>query len=268
MWYFLKKLGTRPGTWMFLALLAIGMGMLVPIAAPGLVITALVMLAFTAITLPFYIRGFFRKDTDNDTPYGNNVSSYGAKNDGLVSYFFKKHPAQAIALTVGLAFFVTTMVLVIGGLTGVFPFMLPLLAAVAAPFTAAAMAGGFSLAVPVLVGFTLILASLNLTNVVKSVLAWLDSFRYDGPASDILEAKVGESWITTSRNVNGKVYGALNDPNASYVSQFARGVVATIMPHNSKPMFTSPDAMRIDGKDPTMPPEKGGDSDTEVLLKH
>jgi hypothetical protein len=251
MWYFLKKLGTRPGTGMFLALAAIGIGMLVPAAAPGLVIAAAVMLGWAALTLPFYIWGFFKNGST-----GNNVGGYAVKDPNPISYFFKNHPAQAIALTLGLAVFVATMVLVIGGLTGAFPFMLPLLAAVAAPFTAAAMAGGLSLAVPVLVGFTLILASLNLTNVLKSVLAWFDSFRYDGPAGDSRQDDVADDWIALSRAVKGRLYQALNDKDVSYFSRVARGVVATIMPLPSKPIFTSPDAMRIDGKDPTEVPEK------------
>ena len=261
MWYFLQKIGKRPGTWVFLALAAIVLGMLVPLAAPGLVITAAVMIGLAAATLPFYIKGFFTRGDNNNASAidaaGENVGGYGIKKPVTladpISYFFKNHPVQAAILVIGMLGFITTLVLTIGFFTGGagFVFMAPLFAALSAPFAAAATAGGISLAIPVLAGFTLVLASLNLTNVLKSLVAWVDSFKYDRAASDSLEFGVGENWIKSSRTPQASVAEEVNGDDVTlfkYFGSLLYGMKATIVPDEDKPILTSPDAMRIDGK--------------------
>jgi hypothetical protein len=166
---FLKRLLKHPGFWMFLILAAVGIGMLAPLAAPALMIAAMVML------VPAFIATVVMYTKDMRAP--DRRDAFLTKHH--IGNFTKKHRGQLAIVLLGLGLFITTLVCVIGFLTGGAAFMAPLFAALSGPFTAAAAAGGISLAIPVLAGFTLILASLNLTNIVKNIAAWLDSFKYD-----------------------------------------------------------------------------------------
>lgn len=177
---FAKRLFKHPGLWMFLILAAVGIGMLAPLAAPALMIAAMVML------VPAFITTIYMYLKDMKGPLRRQA--FMTKHN--FADFLKNHKGQLAIVLLGIGLFITTLVCVIGFLTGGvgFAFMAPLFAAFSAPFAAAAAAGGISLAVPVLARFTLILASLNLTNIVKNIAAWFDSFTKDALLAEAKKA--------------------------------------------------------------------------------
>ncbi len=196
------KFFTHPGTWTFLALLAVGMGIAFPIAAPALIVVALIFtVAATVSLIPYAIRYVqkLRKEA-KAAGYLEDTSIFKIAFDKFKQWA-KDHPMQAFLVGLGLALFVTALVLTIGFFTGggalvvvaggavvatgggMFAFMAPVFAAIAAPFAAAAAAAGVAIADAAFVAAAIAvftLAALNVTNTAKRIFAWLDGFRLKG----------------------------------------------------------------------------------------
>lgn len=241
MWFFrfLRKFGTHPGFWTLLALAAIGIGMLVPIAAPALVVAAMAMLVLTFMTAAWtYVLKNQR-----------SIKQFSDRDDKVkwiarcIDAFFSNHICQGIVLVVGMLVFIAALVLTIGALTGGagFAFMLPVFAALSAPFAAAAAAGGISLFLPALVGFVFVLASLNLTNILKNILAWFDSFKEDAVVVDLKNKNMPISeWNKDGRRVAVNNYFYAHDrPGDSmfrlYFSTVATGIAEVVKRGGNSP---------------------------------
>jgi hypothetical protein len=176
---FLKNLLKHPGTWVLNALAMVGIAMLVPIAAPGLLLVAAVSIVLAAIAFIPYALNFIIVATDSKgfPPY----SGWEDKKTLAENEFFKSHPVQAIVVGLTAAAFIAALVLTIGFFTGGagFVFMAPLFSAMSAPFAIAAASAHLSLFMPALVGFCFVVAPLTIGNNLKRFLGWLDSFKYD-----------------------------------------------------------------------------------------
>ncbi len=192
---FVRKFFTHPGTWVFLALLAVGLGFALPFVAPALMIFAAVAIGlatiFTAIHLGMHFKNTLipklreqydksdadMPDDDDDLTVGNYITlTFRALKD-----WAKDHKVQAIIVGVGIGLLITALVLTIGFFTGgaAFAFMAPVFAAIAAPFATAAAAAGLQLGLAALAGTTFVLAALNITNIFHRLADWFDSFKYD-----------------------------------------------------------------------------------------
>lgn len=186
---FLRNFFTHPGTWVLLALLAVGIGFALPFVAPALVIFAAVAIGFAAIATPFYLLSNAINYVSKCVNYKYKVKQNSQdESDKVIKAAFitikdwaEVHPVQAIIVGVGLAVLITALVLTIGFFSGgaAFAFMAPVFATIAAPFATAAAAAGVQLGLAALAGTIFILAALNITNIFKRLASWFDSFIYD-----------------------------------------------------------------------------------------
>ncbi len=194
---FVRKFFTHPGTWVFLALLAVGLGFALPFVAPALMIFAAVAIGLAIIATPSYLYFNGRKyaseqDKNHQPRFLANVEDIKQGSDptlgelikaafATIKDWAKAHPAQAFIVGVGIGLLITALVLTIGFFTGgaAFAFMAPVFAAIAAPFATAAASASLQLGLAALAGTTFVLAALNITNIFKRLATWFDSFKYD-----------------------------------------------------------------------------------------
>jgi hypothetical protein len=231
---FLRNLAKHPGTWTFLALSFIGIGIAVPPAAPGLVVAAAVLLLPIVVTSFHFFGTHKHRDENSPNPLERFL------------HFVQNHPVQAAIAFLAFGLFVTAFVLTIGFFTGGagFAFMAPVFAAMAAPFATAAASAGIELAVSALAATTLVLASINIPNTLKRFSAWLDSFKYDAAATDDNEGKTRARWANARTTlVDSHIKTEAEQSTFPYIKTIFHGVVATVQ--NG---FSSPDAEKLNPK--------------------
>ncbi len=216
---FVRNFFTHPGTWVFLALLAVGLGFALPFVAPALIIFAAVAIGLAAIATPFYLYFNANKYLDDDDLHHQPQFLAKTRSDSTlgevikaafatIKDWAKAHPAQAFIVGVGIGLLITALVLTIGFFTGgaAFAFMAPVFAAIAAPFATAAASAGLQLGLAALAGTTFVLAALNITNIFKRLATWFDSFIYDYAAEmknreeDVHSPNTGRRWAEQKEN--------------------------------------------------------------------
>ncbi len=226
----------HPGTWILFSLLAVGAAILFPPFAPALIIFAAVAIGVAAIAFIPYVASYLPVKAFN--PIRFFTPSPDLK---IFDNWWKAHPVQVAIVAIGVAAFITALVLTIGFFTGGagFAFMAPVFAALAAPFAVAGASAGISLSLSALAGTALVLGVLNLTNTLKRFAAWIDSFKYDHAAALVGEDKYNRPWNIGERD---RVVKENNINNASnYPAAVFKGMWATIT--NG---FASPDADKLE----------------------
>jgi len=266
---FVRNFFTHPGTWVFLALLAVGLGFALPFAAPALMIFAAVAIGLAAIATPFYLLFNANKYGNNKSLYfqprfHQNIADIKQGSDPTLGEFIKAifatikdwakaNPVQAIIVGVGIGLFITALVLTIGFFTGgaAFAFMAPVFAAIAAPFATAAASAGLQLGLAALAGTTFILAALNITNIFKRLASWVDSFVYDYAADaknqqeDMNSPTVGKDWRDAREQAVREIHGI------DYFKAVFLGAVADI-----KNGLASVDEDKLNNNPPPPPPHQ------------
>lgn len=254
---FLKKFFMHPGTWVLFTLLFVGMGILFPLSAPALLITAAVTIGLAAIFTAVHLVNRFK---DTFVPKIEALFSESMENITLpmkligsavvLAEWAKAHQVQAVIVGLGIGLFITTLVLTIGFFTGgaAFAFMAPVFATIAAPFAATAASAGVQLSLAALAGTTLVLASLNITNIFHRLATWIDSFKYDTFAAkdnDEDEQNRSDDW-KADRKTAVETIGTNAGP--SYREAIFSGMKATVL--NG---FSSPDDEKLDPPAPKDP---------------
>lgn len=231
------------------------MGILFPLSAPALIIVAGLTISIAAITTIFHLIRHWNEtfvpkisaaleaegiDPDRATPNQTWPMIIVA-----LKRWAEAHKAQAFIVGVGIGLFITALILTIGFFTGgaAFAFMAPVFTAIAAPFVAFTTSFGLQLSIAALSGTTLILASLNITNIFHRLATWFDSFIYDYAAAKNTSKSFlnqGDGWAQIRKDeVAEKVFG--ND-GIGYFPAVISGMAATV--GNS---FRSPDEDRLEG---------------------
>jgi len=225
------KFFSHPGTWTFLVLLMVGMAIAFPFAAPALIVAALTFTAAATLSLiPYAIRYVqkLRKEA-KAAGYLEDTSIFKIAFDKFKQWA-KDHPMQAFLVGLGLALFVTALVLTIGFFTGggAFAFMAPVFAAIAAPLATAAAAAGVAVANTVLTAIAaglFVLATLHVANLAKRFFQFIDEFRWlnHGDVNYSL-AKLHEDQPATPFAKATKAVGESFTEAGTYLSEVAAGM--------------------------------------------
>ncbi len=225
------KFFSHPGTWTFLVLLMVGMAIAFPFAAPALIVAALTFTAAATLSLiPYAIRYVqqLRKEAV-EAGYPADASIIKIAFDKFKQWA-KDHPMQAFLVGLGLALFVTALVLTIGFFTGgaAFAFMAPVFAAIAAPLATAAAAAGVAVANTVLTAIAaglFVLATLHVANLAKRFFQFIDEFRWVGHGDvNYSLVKLDEDQPATPFAKATKAVGESFTEAGTYLSEVAAGM--------------------------------------------
>lgn len=192
LWEFLSQ----PGTWTFVTLALILTGIFVPVAAPALILAAVITTGLAGVSLILSINRYV---DDLWLRYGitdskdRTFAAFLQHSLQELMHWADQHRMQVAIVAIAVGLLITAVVLTAGFFTGggafavvggalvvtgggAFAFMAPLFTAIAAPFAAAAAAVGAEVSLAALAFTSVFLAVCCIPDVFRRIADWLDGF--------------------------------------------------------------------------------------------